>query len=559
MPQNVKQSTRPLAVLDFETDPFLADRVPRPFAVEFYSDAKTFVHWGTDCVEKLIKFLEAETTDYMIYAHNGGRFDFAFLFDHMDTQRIKIINGRLVEAKLIDRHVIRDSWSILPVPLKAHDKGEIDYDKMEEAVREDHKAEILDYLHLDCTSLYKMVTTFHEAFGNQLTIGGTAIKQLMELYPVERTGQTYDHSFRPWYFGGRVECFRSGVLPGPWKVYDVTSMYPHVMRSFKHPLSSTWDVGSKLPDKFDEPFFAIIEAENRAALPCLDDKGAIDFRRESGVFHVCSHELEIALRYGMVDIKRVIEVRKPVAFGSFEAFVDKFFQLRQEAKAAGDKTYDLLWKLVLNSAYGKFGQNPENYYEWHLDRGDNSPMAMEARGYECYRDMDDYSLWRKPTPIRETSYYNVAVAASITSASRSVLLEAINQADDPIYCDTDSLICREFRGDVDGKRLGSWKLECEGAPFAAIAGKKLYALTNVPEAPDSFPSPEARKAWTKAHTVHVEGKPKIATKGVRLDSADILHICHGGEVEWASPAPSVFMSTFRFVKRKVRKTVDGAA
>jgi hypothetical protein len=51
----------------------------------------------------------------------------------------------------------------------------------------------------------------------------------------------------------------------------------------------------------------------------------------------------------------------------------------------------------------------------------------------------------------------------------------MQRAREPIYCDTDSLICRDLAGlDLDVSRLGAWKHE---ATFdrIIIAGRKLYA------------------------------------------------------------------------------------
>src|SRR5579862_7391491 len=200
------------AVLDFETDPFRYGRIPQPFAVELYTDQTTFVAWGNDCVEKLMDYLEMLETPCRIYAHNGGKFDFFFIYPYLDNP-IRIINNRIVSAKLF-HHNLRDSFAIIPVPLRAYAKDDIDYNKLESHRREKHKDEILSYLHTDCVKLFELVSSFIDRFGPMLTIGSTAMQEIQARYDFERLNEEGDAFFRQWYYGGRVECFHSGILSG---------------------------------------------------------------------------------------------------------------------------------------------------------------------------------------------------------------------------------------------------------------------------------------------------------------------------------------------------------
>jgi hypothetical protein len=85
---------RKLLVIDFETDPFLHDRLPIPFAWGAY-DGDNYWHdwipraWETPrlCARTLVDFLKAQAAEgisYIIYAHNGGKFDFLFFLDELD-------------------------------------------------------------------------------------------------------------------------------------------------------------------------------------------------------------------------------------------------------------------------------------------------------------------------------------------------------------------------------------------------------------------------------------------------------------------------------------------
>jgi hypothetical protein len=532
-----------VAVIDFETDPFLFGRIPQPFCLEFHTKEKTMAWWGKpqEIVEAFIEFLEEENASgkhYLIYAHNGGKFDFHFLHGYIDNPAL-IIKNRIVEA-FIRGHKIRDSFAILPFPLKAYDKIEFDYEKMEADVREQHKDEILEYLHYDCLKLYELVSAFVERFGPRLTIGGTAMKEIQKFHEYNKQGSRHDESFRPFYFGGRVQCFQAGILKGPWKLYDVNSMYPSVMRNQRHPINGTFDImRGEMPDNFEQPFFIHFTGKNWGALPSKDEEGGLIFTKTHGDFYACSHELEIALKYKLIEIDEIHICYVAQTSISFKEFVDYFFEEKANAKASGDAITELFAKYILNSGYGRFGINPANFEDWVIHRDFGNEDELEADGYSQKVDYDEIELWSRPTEVREDQFCDVSVAASITSAARAILLEGLQNAEEPIYCDTDSIMCREFRGDIDRFRLGAWDLE-KTADFAAIAGKKLYALYN--------------KDGSKV---------KLSSKGGTLNVDQIRAICRGEIVTYNNMAPSFSLRRApdpvkSFVTRRFSQTAQTA-
>src|SRR5437868_341564 len=180
-----KKDPRKIAVIDAETDPFLMGRTPQAFAWGFY-DGETYVQfWGEDATQQLVDYIISRSDPLTIYAHNGGKFDFFFLMPFGVIQNpALIINGRIVKAQAFDIHEVRDSYAILPVPLKkiadsaVGVKKDIEYEKMEKDVREQHKEEILSYLKQDCLVLHNAVSKFGERYSDKLTVGGMAISEL---------------------------------------------------------------------------------------------------------------------------------------------------------------------------------------------------------------------------------------------------------------------------------------------------------------------------------------------------------------------------------------------
>src|SRR5258708_27517512 len=65
-----------LAVGDLETDPFKHNRPIKPFCAEFYDGEIKHQIWGDDCVKQFVEFVAGLPDPYIIYFHNGGRFDY---------------------------------------------------------------------------------------------------------------------------------------------------------------------------------------------------------------------------------------------------------------------------------------------------------------------------------------------------------------------------------------------------------------------------------------------------------------------------------------------------
>ena len=555
-----KKKPRLIAVADFETDPFKYGREPKPFACGLMIagedvDCEYRVFWGDDCATQFLAHVASIKTPMTIYFHNGGKFDFFFFLKELQDP-IKIIHGRIVKAAL-GIHEVRDSWAIIPMPLAGYKKTEIDYQLMERELRDGNRAEICSYLYDDCRYLIDLVVSFNQRFGPRLTIAGTAQRELRKFHPQYPQREAHDDKFRPFYFGGRVECFDSGIVKGKWNVYDVNSMYPHVMRNCMHPIGGHYIAPAKreldsqgwikgFPGYF---YFAAVRGRNMGALPrrVKDNNGGLSFDTPDGVFHTTSHELRVAIALGKFEVVEILEVWVAAQTQSFGEFVDTFVAEKVAAKKSKDKIAETFAKLILNSAYGRFGIDPFQFYDYTIQhQGDAQPVPLgaeeEPMGWFPYEKNEAYTLWRKKVhaPAAENpehdarGFEDVAIAASITSAARAVLMLSIAQAYRPVYCDTDSLICERLgSGLVQSEtELGAWKLEASGDEVA-IAGKKLYAL------------------FDKGELV------KSASKGVKLNGAEIREVAMGGTVLWQNDAPNFsLLGGTRFVSRRAKSTIS---
>lgn len=505
-----------IAVLDMETDPFVEDGSPVfPFCCELYSDQfAPIVIWDEDyesLVEKILVQIEALPDSYTIYAHNGGKFDFMFLI-HKLRGTIKF-KGRAIMSAKIGAHEIRDSLHILPEKLAAWKKDKFDYAKMHKRNRRRFRDEILAYLHTDCVYLFDFVKRFAKEFGLKISIGAAAFTELKAHYKIEplskgrswERAKVLDAQLREYFLGGRVECiagkglFSSDKQPQkPYKLFDVNSMYPYVMAAMQHPTGNEYLWHRDTPN--ENTFFIDLNCKSYGAMFKRLDSGEIDAGECEGRFMTTIYEYKMALKYGLIDNVQINWCVDNLQHSDFSRFILPMYSRRQDTKAIMErlrnsnheqtteyeevKKENIFLKYLLNNSYGKTAQNPDKYKEYfYTDHGELPPKdwmqfligtdddTKHRYGMPVERS-PEFDVWARPSP--GTRYNNVGTGASITGAARSVLLEAIQNSLDPIYCDTDSLICRALNAPLSEIELGAWKIE-ETFDSVIIAGKKTYA------------------------------------------------------------------------------------
>lgn len=525
---------RKIAVADCETDPFKKGRVIiAPFIWGFY-DGDNYLEF-TDTGE-FVEFVK--TQPIILYAHNGGKFDWLFLLPYIgDFTDAMLINGRLAKFK-IGACEFRDSYNILPTPLSAYQKDEIDYALMEKGVR--HKPEnmrkIRSYLKGDCVYLYDLVMGFVDKYGLSLTLAGAAIKQWQKISgkKADRSKRKLYDDIKDHYHGGRVQAFRRGEFNMPLKMIDINSAYPRAMMEL-HPYGLRYEISSELPstDAYIARCFISLECISRGAFPFRDVKNlALEFPddNERRIYHVTGWEYLAALRTNTISDVKIVKVVQFSDSISFEDYVKKFYA---EKEAAEKKSKEYIYaKLFLNTLYGKWGANPEKYNSYQIIPA-QFIMEHEMEGWEFNSWLPaQKALMSKPLEEEEQRYFNVAVAASITGYVRAFLWESICQTENPLYCDTDSIICGDVGSlELDAKKLGAWDVETV-SNYCAIAGKKLYYIKGA----DGYPD-------------------KQASKGARLTPEEIIRVARGETVTYDPIAPSMSVKGgFRLITRKIKMT-----
>lgn len=289
------------------------------------------------------------------------------------------------------------------------------------------------------------------------------------------------------YHGGRVECFVIGERHGEFYLLDVNSMYPYCMHTYSYPMRlkgvvrdvSLRDAARYLDDycvcghvlcTITKPYLPAV-IENKLCFPV----GEIDA-------YVSSPELRYIIEHDRV--RRIESLAIYEQGMPFRNFVDDLYGKRREVRRQGDLVQAGHYKLLINSFYGKWGQNGRKY----RDIGECNPdlfgawtdIHAQTRVVTNYRAFGGrLQCWIDEPESRES---HPAIAAHVTAYARMVLRALIEKAgrENCLYCDTDAvLVTRSGRDRLidqcDEEELGALK---EVGQFAhvIINGCKDYVL-----------------------------------------------------------------------------------
>lgn len=550
-----KSRVRPFWTLDCESDPFKPGRIPRPFIWGIYGGPTGEAYEEFTTEADLLRFIERECVEHIVYAHNGGKFDYHYLRDYINTgEPISIIAGRLSKFRIGETE-FRDSMNILPVPLAQFKKDEVNYAIFEPEERDKpHNREIIRrYLRSDCRYLYELIEAHRKENGIVLTQASASMRawaKQSRIKPPRQTAAKYQ-LYKPYYYGGRVQCFESGVKRRAFKVIDINSAYPFAMLS-PHPFSTEGVWMDRLPpDGEIHKCLITLQCTARGCFPFRlgDDptRGDLFFpydERTIRRYHITGYEFLAALRTNAITNISIESVHYFPQAVEFQEFIGGNWARRERAKAEGNKALDIIVKLLMNSLYGKFASDYSKYMEYEVCWVDDL-IAKVRDGFQVDTDWgNERRLIARPIPENKHRFYNIATAASITGYVRAMLFEAISQVTDPLYCDTDSIACADTGRLKLGAELGAWKVEGDFDEYA-IAGKKMYAFHKAG-------APRTLELDARGDFAHY----KTACKGVDLDPHQIIEVSKGAKVTHVPEVPTYSVKRMgpRFINRDVKLT-----
>lgn len=273
------------------------------------------------------------------------------------------------------------------------------------------------------------------------------------------------------YHGGRNEAYFIGKRRGKYTLLDVNSMYPFVMAKYNYPTKLHRLVEQVNIDALSQ---LMVKYSVCGHFRITTDKPAYPYRQQGklifpiGTFdcYLTTPEIEYAIAHNHIQhcYQLALYEHAPI----FKEFVTYLYEKRLQADNAEDPLDGYSYKILLNSHYGKWGQNGyktiklgrqqfEAYRTFEVIDGETGKVIKYRQlGYDLEMTVVEGSS-REAFP---------AIAAHVTSYARMYLYNLVSLAghSNVFYIDTDSLLVNaagahqleSFRSDSE---LGGLKVE----------------------------------------------------------------------------------------------------
>lgn len=484
----MKKKLQNIAVFDIETtrlhiekkDTFLEEKEQIVFKCGvFFSETEIFRTESESEFYEFVKNLEPQKYE-TIFAHNGGRFDFLWLmqecFKHGDETNFSpiFINSNLSYLTFFGKH-FTDSMMILPGKLDDISVSILG-SKLGGKIGDFQSDNLLDYCERDCRILYMSVKSFFnrlydEGYVPRLSLASIAFSSWKKTTEWKQN-RHYIEQERECYAGGYVELFIPGEHEN-YTIYDVNSMYPYIMSETKIPFGPNLKIHKSSAKKYIENadyggfFSGIIEVPKMLCSPVWKR----DKKLYMGYGKIYGHYTLDELRYFQEIGCNIIDIENIVVYDRydylFSDFIKELWQKRIIAQNNDDSFGSLLYKLIMNSLYGKFAEREEKEYYYVGE-------DMFQEGDVIIRITDDGKIVGQGTEHVKLENVQPIISAYVTANARIMLHRLIMQhPKEIIYCDTDSL--HTYAEYPVSKNLGDLKIEAQVEKGLYLA-PKMYEL-----------------------------------------------------------------------------------
>jgi hypothetical protein len=484
-------------VFDIETANWTRFRVGQIL----HRTGKRFVTWDEDAFFERLASLRG-----VYYAHNGGSFDLLWFLDHASKRGMPwraTMRGSGVLAARIGDVELRDSIAIVPMSLeKAAPLGGAakiglglpcecgadcgGYCALARPLYRAERSLVEEYLDADCRALLAVLDALERRAADcgivlRTTIGSTAwaTASAWDALPRCSHGLGRYRALREGYFGGRTEVFRSRCSTG--HRYDIHSSYPAALARVELPVGeperacaavaarrfARGDEGIVTADVYVPPSMHVpplpVRTRERLIYPVGPVSGtwtALELRRA----------VDAGARVDRVAGGYFFAASAPLLRG----YSTRVWALRDAAARDGEKSWAAWFKWLANSLTGKLAQRSDKTGLVFVPAGDAAPEVDEGtRIVRCTR----HGAFVASTTTRVDACAHVEWAAYLTADARTELGEQLRHADDPVYCDTDSVYAPHVLTRRVGDALGEWGHEGAMRDFMALA-PKVYAYTD---------------------------------------------------------------------------------
>jgi len=217
---------------------------------------------------------------------------------------------------------------------------------------------------------------------------------------------------------------------------------------------------------FIEAYVECPQSIKKPFLPYRNKDGTLLFPTGTFVGVYYSEELKYAkeIGYTIIPICGYLfeEMESP-----FKGYVNSLFESRSNAKKMGNNALSFVYKLLMNSFYGRFGINPQST-KTEICKKSRRDLLFRREEFidEVFLREDLYMVSYLTNSGKGPSYWDpqknsaVQLSAAITASARIYMYKYISR-EDCFYTDTDSIVLGKPlpEEDISSSVLGQFKLE----------------------------------------------------------------------------------------------------
>lgn len=457
----------------------------------------------------------------IIFFHNL-KFDSKFLIDYINAyfDEIKIIrnSGNIIAIRCYKTRTyiskgkrkyqndcileLRDSLSLLITSIKNLGKM-VKLDKLEFDFDYSNKELALEYCKIDCIIIYKSMIyllnflndTFNVFWNFQnlpLTIASLSKKLIKMFYPdvFYRNDKYNEQLLRKYYFGGRTEVFNFNRIEKAHYV-DINSAYPNSLSKddFSYGKCFIFKETEKLRFNDKNVLGMELTIKENQYFPLYPTRINKKVMFVNGIKQIImsSKEYHYLLKSGyfkkkcieILEIHSVLIANQKINFGLFFA---SLYKIRKSYKS--EHPYNYFLKIILNSGYGKFGQNP-NRKEYSFINPNVKSLDFDDSEIYDNDDSESLSVIKEVyNRYLENNLINAVLTTSYVRFQIWIMLEfcKLNNII-AYYTDTDSVVISDsnltkLKKKFISNDLGNWSIETTFNIFQAVDSKEYFTYNN---------------------------------------------------------------------------------
>jgi hypothetical protein len=310
----------------------------------------------------------------------------------------------------------------------------------------------------------------------------------------------WNDEIRKAYKGGRCEVFNdAGKIIKEADYIDVNSLYPFALTKIPIPMLNTCRKIKEPLKNIDLNYLLSLigVSECLVKVPENETIGLLPLRTIDGNYYgkkgqyILGSWTNLELKKAIQKGYEIIDIKESIVFSEniknknvFKEIIEETYHLR---KSSIDPFNNWFYKMMMNSAIGKFGQyrlkneiiiDDVEKIDEYIQKGFIRTTNI-GFNYIYKRELDlNNAKWL------EKSYYAPIICAYVNAYARCYMYDLYNLFDkkDLLYTDTDSIIFKSnpkynkiLKEYLDEKELGKLKIEHSKAPFLCY-GRKNYAI-----------------------------------------------------------------------------------